>query len=234
MSFRNLESDTLSDVKRMGKYWLNFVFLTSRGKNKTVYLRDTVHQTSFRESAVGADLWSAGRPLTPLGRSGGPYHVTTQFYYYLHDGHSYSGKTESFLINNPKKIKGIYTPECKTSTIWYSNKRYLIYWLMLPPMKSSVSNTSLEAIRAGRAPRTTGPYFSLLQRSILQLVCVPLASGSRLAAMVLLHMRWRMYPLLWSLSTIWRLAQMDSILSMGDVPPTTRMVAKGQACCMME
>ena len=28
--------DTLSDVKSTGKYWLNFVFLTSRDKNKTV------------------------------------------------------------------------------------------------------------------------------------------------------------------------------------------------------
>ena len=29
------------------------------------------------------DLRSAQRPRTPLGRSGGPYHVTTQFYYCL-------------------------------------------------------------------------------------------------------------------------------------------------------
>ena len=28
-----------------------------------------------------SDLRSARRPLTPHGRSGGPYHVTTQFYY---------------------------------------------------------------------------------------------------------------------------------------------------------
>ena len=36
MSFWNLEFDTLRDIKSMGKYWLNFVFLTSRDKNKTV------------------------------------------------------------------------------------------------------------------------------------------------------------------------------------------------------
>ena len=63
--FRNLELDTLSDVKSTGKYSLNFVFLTSRYKHKTVQLRDTVHQLS-------------------LGRSGGLYHVTTQFYYYIY------------------------------------------------------------------------------------------------------------------------------------------------------
>ena len=50
--------------------------------NKTVLLRDTVHQISRRESGAGADLRSARRPRTPLGRSGGPYHVTTQFYLY--------------------------------------------------------------------------------------------------------------------------------------------------------
>ena len=37
-SFRNFESETLSDVKSMDKYWLNFVFLTSQDKNKTVQL----------------------------------------------------------------------------------------------------------------------------------------------------------------------------------------------------
>ena len=35
-SFRNLESDTLSNVINTGKYWLHFVVLTSRDKNKTV------------------------------------------------------------------------------------------------------------------------------------------------------------------------------------------------------
>ena len=34
--FRNLELDTFRDVKSTGKYWLNFVFLTSRDTNKTV------------------------------------------------------------------------------------------------------------------------------------------------------------------------------------------------------
>ena len=29
------------------------------------------------------DLRSARRPLTPIGRSGGPYHVTTPFYHYM-------------------------------------------------------------------------------------------------------------------------------------------------------
>ena len=83
MSFQNLESDTLSDVKSTSRNWLNFVFLTSQDKNKTLYLHDTVHQTSFGESAIGADLQSARQPLTPVGMSGGPYHVTTQFYYYI-------------------------------------------------------------------------------------------------------------------------------------------------------
>ena len=39
----------------MGKYWLNDVVLTSREKDKTVYLCDTAHQTSLGESAAGAD-----------------------------------------------------------------------------------------------------------------------------------------------------------------------------------
>ena len=80
--FRNLKLDMLSDVKYMGIYWLNFVFLTSRGKSKTVELRVTVHQISLGESAAGADLRSARRPLIPIGRSDGPYYVTTQFYYF--------------------------------------------------------------------------------------------------------------------------------------------------------
>ena len=80
--FRNLELDMLSDVKSTGEYWLIFVFLTSRDKNKTVLLRDAVYQIFIGESAVGADL-PARRLLTPLGGSDGPYHVTTQFYYYI-------------------------------------------------------------------------------------------------------------------------------------------------------
>ena len=45
-----------------------------------------VHQTSPGESAgesAAADLTEGQpQPLTPLGRSGGPYHVTTQFSFY--------------------------------------------------------------------------------------------------------------------------------------------------------
>ena len=37
------------------------------------------------ESAAWADLRSARRPRTPLGRSGGPYHVTTPFYFLSRD-----------------------------------------------------------------------------------------------------------------------------------------------------
>ena len=80
-SFWNLELDMLSKVKTMGKYWLNYVVLTSWDEYKTAYLHDMVHQTSLRESAAWADLWSARRLLTFLGRSGGPYHIKTEFYY---------------------------------------------------------------------------------------------------------------------------------------------------------
>ena len=50
--------------------------------NKTVLLRDTVHQTSRGESAAVGLTAGQPRPLTPRGMSRGPYHVTTQFYFY--------------------------------------------------------------------------------------------------------------------------------------------------------
>ena len=53
--------------------WLN---------NKTVLLRDTVHQISRGESAAAGLTAGQLRPLTPRGKSGGPYHVITQFYFY--------------------------------------------------------------------------------------------------------------------------------------------------------
>ena len=82
----NLVINTLSDVKTTGKYWLNFVVLTSRDKNKNCVVTwygapDLPRGVSSR--GWPHDLRSARRPLTPLGRSGGPYPVTTQFYYHL-------------------------------------------------------------------------------------------------------------------------------------------------------
>ena len=50
--------------------------------NKTVSLRDTVHQISRRESAAAMLTTDRPQPLTPRGRSGGPYHITTQLYFY--------------------------------------------------------------------------------------------------------------------------------------------------------
>ena len=50
MGFRNLELDTLSDVKSTGKNWLNFLFLTSLDKTKTTQFCDMVHQISWDES----------------------------------------------------------------------------------------------------------------------------------------------------------------------------------------
>ena len=82
-SFRNLELDTLGDVKTTSKYWLSFVFLVSWDKNKTMLLRDTVNQTSFRSSAAGTALRSTRRLLTPLGISCGSRHVKTQCYHYI-------------------------------------------------------------------------------------------------------------------------------------------------------
>ena len=54
----SLEVVKSSDVNTTGKYLFNFGTLTSRDKNKAVVLR-----------------------LTPLGKSDGPYHVTSQSYY---------------------------------------------------------------------------------------------------------------------------------------------------------
>ena len=65
--FRNSELDTLSDVKFTGKYLLNFGFLTSRDKNKTVLLRDTVHQI-FRGEAMAAGQVSPVRWLPEVDR----------------------------------------------------------------------------------------------------------------------------------------------------------------------
>ena len=45
--------------------------------NKTVLLRDMVHQISRGESAAAGLTTGQPQPLTPQGRSGGPYHVTT-------------------------------------------------------------------------------------------------------------------------------------------------------------
>ena len=50
--FWNLAMDTLRDVKSTGKFWLNFAVLISRDKNKTVYLRDTDHQTPYHTATV--------------------------------------------------------------------------------------------------------------------------------------------------------------------------------------
>ena len=66
----------VNDIKAMGQYLLKLVLLTSRDKKLNCVFCETVHQTSLRESAVGAGR----RPLTPLGISGGPYHVITVFF----------------------------------------------------------------------------------------------------------------------------------------------------------
>ena len=50
--------------------------------NKTVLLRDTVHQISWGESAAAGLTAGQPRPLTPQRRSDGLYHITTQFYFY--------------------------------------------------------------------------------------------------------------------------------------------------------
>ena len=42
------------------------------------------HSELFHPERGATDLRSARRPRTPLGRSGGPYDVTTQFYYFVH------------------------------------------------------------------------------------------------------------------------------------------------------
>ena len=52
-------------------------------KRNTLWLRDTVRQTSLGKSAAGADLWSARRPLTSLGMSAWPYRVTTKYSYFI-------------------------------------------------------------------------------------------------------------------------------------------------------
>ena len=49
---------------------------------KTVLLCDTVHQISRGETTAAGLTAGQPRPRTPRGRSGGPYHVTTQFYFY--------------------------------------------------------------------------------------------------------------------------------------------------------
>ena len=46
-------------------------------KRNTLWLRDTVRQTSLRKS-------EAGRPLTSLGMSAWPYRVTTKYTYYIY------------------------------------------------------------------------------------------------------------------------------------------------------
>ena len=76
--FRNLESDTLSNVKRTGNIdWILY----------------------FWYHGIKIKLRLARRSLTPLGRSGGPYHVTTQFCYFIYDWmhrglkHNERGKT---------------------------------------------------------------------------------------------------------------------------------------------
>ena len=76
-SFWDLKLDILNNIKIKGKYWLNFVVSKS---NKTVLLQDTVHHTTLEESTAGTDLWSAEQLLTPLRRSGGPYHIITYFF----------------------------------------------------------------------------------------------------------------------------------------------------------
>ena len=45
--------------KTADRYWLNFVVLTLRGKNKTTLLRDTVHQICLGKSAASiGERWS--------------------------------------------------------------------------------------------------------------------------------------------------------------------------------
>ena len=78
--FRNLELDTLSDVKSTGKYWLNFVILHHWIRIK---LCSCVIQ-STRSPSGSPRPGSARRPRTPHGRSDGPYHVAKQFYDYIY------------------------------------------------------------------------------------------------------------------------------------------------------
>ena len=67
MSFWNLELDMLSYVKTTGKYWLNFVVLTPRYKNKTVLFHDTIHQTSLGDPGVGhSGYWLPSGGLVDL------------------------------------------------------------------------------------------------------------------------------------------------------------------------
>ena len=88
MGFWNLVIDTLSDVKTTENIGWVLSFWHHGIKNKTVIITWCGPPDLPRESAPGADR--SGRwlpsglplPVIPLGKSGGPYHVTTQFYYF--------------------------------------------------------------------------------------------------------------------------------------------------------
>ena len=75
---------SMSAVITVAGWWQAYFFFFWGGgdDNKTVLLRDTVHQISRGESAAAGLTAGQPRPGTPRGRSGGPYHVTTQFYFY--------------------------------------------------------------------------------------------------------------------------------------------------------
>ena len=96
-SFWKFELDMLSDIKTADKYWSNFVVLTSQDKNKTVR--------------------SAWQPLTPLGRSGGPNDIPTQFYCYI----SWTEFIQSF-----QNFSGSLTVLSCTS--YWSNFLEFLYW----------------------------------------------------------------------------------------------------------
>ena len=81
-SFENLELNTLNNMKITGKYWLHFVVLTSWDKIKLCSCL-----IPYTRPPSGSQWWGltcgSDMLLTPLGTSGGPCHVTTQFYYFV-------------------------------------------------------------------------------------------------------------------------------------------------------
>ena len=66
-------------------------------KRNTLWLRCMVRQTSLGKSAAGADLQSAGRPLTSLRMSAWPYCITTKYSYLI-------WSTSNILVSAPKAL----------------------------------------------------------------------------------------------------------------------------------
>ena len=120
-------------------------------KRNTLWLRDTVRQTSLRKSAAGADLWSAQWPLTSLGMSARPYHVTTKYSYYI----------SGFFL-----ALGQFYDCCSDTEVTMKDMWKLVTWVHYKLLFLSKQRRTKYSIFIGNSVRWIGSSFTSWQQCI--------------------------------------------------------------------